>query len=824
MTSEPSGGTPAAGDTATASGASGTAVQPLPLRTLHETSPAGGGAAAVGQSASDTAFDLLELFKRQFWLIAMCVAAGITAATFYSLNAEVWYTANAKILVSQRNAQATQAGFADGGTEKSFEQDVLDNHIEMVNSSRVLDAALERPGPDGRPLAELPSIASRVEPPMTAADYVREHLSLSKGGEGAASEADSLNIAFEHAEPEDARLVLEAVVGEYQRFLDTQLRSASSKAATLIRETQEGVEQELLAAEEDYVEARTNAPLLFQEGAGNIYIDKFRTLEDELLDVEMQESSVATRLSKVRESLATIEQSEGSDLQKLALIDSESLERLGMFAALQMNAGDSVQFKALQADQTAGARTEYDTLIRLMTEKARLEADFGSEYSGIKTLDEQIAIIRGILDRSDQEIAPLLEASEITPAKLLEAYVGFLEHDLASFAERKIELRKLASEAEKNAKTLIAFELQDGQLRAAIDRKQEMYDGIVEQLRNLDMAANFSGFVHELLDAPRRGEPSWPKLPLCLLAGAMLGAVIGGVLALLSDRSDDRFRSASEVESELGVKVLGRIGKLEGAGQGPDALAAATLSPEGEAFRTMRTVLLPEVRAGRLTKLTLTSPLQGDGKSTTLANLAGSFAQAGVRTLVVDADMRRPTAHLQFGVPLGDGLSDVLMGEIDPASAITASSIKNLSVMSAGHAVSNPAELIQSDAFGELLRRLRAEYELVMIDVGPVLAVSDPIIVGQACDGVLMVTRVSKDTKAQARDAVSRLRAGGAGLLGVVVNSFGADGNFSNADGYYGYYGGYGYGERTTQAASPSRNGVNGRHADRDAARSAGER
>ena len=772
---------------------------PIPLAATAVPTP------SAAPTAADSAFELLDLFKRQFWLIAMCASIGITAATFYALNAEVWYTSTAKILVSKRNAAAATTGMAEGGPNAELDQDSLADHIEMVNSSRVLDAALERPGPDGRPLSQLPSIVSRLEPPATAAGYVREHLALSKGGDGGASTANSLNISFTHADAGDAKLVLEALVMEYQRFLDNQLRSASSQAATLIRETQEGVEQELLEAEAEYVEARRNAPLLFSgEGSGNVYVDKFRRLEDELLDVEIQESSVKTRLDKVKEALATIDESEGTDLQKLALIDSESLERLGMFAALQLNAGESVEFKLQAADQAAGARTEYDLLMKLMAEKVRLQADFGDGYSEIQKLDEQIGMIRGILDEKDAAIAPLIEESQITPATLLEAYIGFLEHDLASFAERKVELNALSGEAEENAKTLIEFELQDAQLLAGIERKQAMYDGIVDQLRTLDLAANFSGFVHELLDAPKVGEPTWPKLPICLLGGAFLGGLVGSLLALGSDRKDDRFRSASDVERELNVKVLGRIGKLPGAGKGPDALAADTLSPEGESFRTMRTVLLPEVRGGRLRTLVTTSPLQGDGKSTTMANLACSVAQTGLRVLVVDADMRRPTAHKQFSVPLKQGLSDVLQGEIDPASAILSTKLKNLSVMTAGNAVSNPAELIQSDTFPELLRRLQAEFDLVMIDIGPVLAVSDPIIAGQTSDGVLLVTRVSKDTKAQARDAVARLRAGGVNLLGCVVNTFGADGSFSNADGYYGHYGDYAYGDRQSEAKTKS--------------------
>ena len=808
--SYPSGSYPQGGNGVAGTANADLAVKPLSMQPLSMQSSASGGGMGGGSAAhtaADSAFELLDVLKRQFWLIAMVSSIGIALATAYVLRAEVWYESQAKILVTQRNPQATQ-GYADGGTETAMDQDVLSNHIEIVYSSRVLDKALEKPGPTGKPLAEMPSIVARLNADEVASDFVREHLSVSKGGEGSASGANSLNIRFEHTNAADAKLVLESIVVEYQRFLDDQLRNASSQAATLVKETQEGIEQELLQAEEEYVEARRQAPGVWSgPESGNVYTDQLRTLETELIDITIQEANVATRLEKVKSALANIDASDGSDLQKMALIDKDSLERLGMFAALQINAANTVEARVVGSDVAASGRAEFGQLLELKVERARLTQDFGESYSGIRVIDQQIELIEKLLEAQDNEIQPLLEQSEITPEKLLEAYIGFLENDLAAFEDRKQGLKILSAEAEKNAKTLIEFELRDEQLRNAISRKQEMYEGIVDQLRNLDMAANFSGFVHELLDAPKDGEPSWPRIPMCLLGGAMLGGVLGALLAMATDRKDDRFRSSSEVERELQLKVLGRVGRLPDAGNGLISLAASASSPEGEAFRTVRTVLLPDIKAGVIRTLASTSALQGDGKSTTLANLAYSFSQTGLRVLVIDADMRRPTVHKQFGVKLSAGLADVLEGTISAKEGILKTKQDTLSVMTAGHNTAKPAELIQSAAFPELLENLKQAFDLVLVDIGPVLAVSDPVIAGQACDGVLLVTKVARDTKAQVRDAVARLRAGGANLLGCVINGFGAGSNFSSSDGYYGYYGGYGYGGKREEpsASKPGR-------------------
>ena len=166
--------------------------------------------------------------------------------------------------------------------------------------------------------------------------------------------------------------------------------------------------------------------------------------------------------------------------------------------------------------------------------------------------------------------------------------------------------------------------------------------------------------------------------------------------------------------------------------------------------------------------------------------------------VLVEADMRRPTFHKRFGVPETNGLSDVLRGRIDVDAALIPSGISGLTLLTAGAGTSNPSELLQAESFDNTLKELAARFDLVVIDVGPVLAVSDPVIVSQKSDAMLLIVRSCNDTKQQVIDAVDTLRAAGAKMLGCVVNTFGSGREFERR-GYYGYY----YSDRTKQESGP---------------------
>ncbi|MCA9050789.1 MAG: hypothetical protein KDA89_18750, partial [Planctomycetaceae bacterium] len=576
-------------------------------------------------SNSET-LNIIEIVRRQFWLIVAAVNVSLAGAVLYWAHAPVWYESRAKILVSQRDPGLATSGQQSGG-EVVLNEDILANHMEIVSSRRIVEAALTSSGLDS-----LPSIVSQLRDDVDAVDYVIEHLKLTRGGDGSARDARSLQVAFQHLDPEDSQAVLEAVVSEYQSFLGAQLQSAMSSADLLIREVQADVEAELKEAEQEYVETRVNAPVLFQgEGSSNVYFDRFRRLNEELLDLQSQESGIRIRLEKVQAALQEYEkrktQTAGSqdpvkegfaegELDLLALIDSDSLERLGMFAGLQIGQARSAEFQASQPIRLEEARAQYTTLLNLRSQEQRLRSDFGAEHPDVVRLQKEIALVEKFIDENAKETAVPWE-QQLGPEALIAAYVGFLKHDLASLDDKKRELVVLAEDAEKQAKLLVEYELKDEMLRSKIDRQQALFDGIVEQLRNLNLASGMSGYVHELLEAPQLGEKIWPSLPLCGVAGIMLGIIGGLVLAVANDSLDPRFRSPNEFENVIQLPLLANVGQLN-RNRGIQSLVSHSRSMEGEVFRSLRTVLIQKVRAGEIRTLGITSPLSQDGKSTVL--------------------------------------------------------------------------------------------------------------------------------------------------------------------------------------------------------------
>ncbi len=141
----------------------------------------------------------------------------------------------------------------------------------------------------------------------------------------------------------------------------------------------------------------------------------------------------------------------------------------------------------------------------------------------------------------------------------------------------------------------------------------------------------------------------------------------------------------------------------------------------------------------------VTSPHPGDGKSTTISNLAVSFAQTGKKVLLIDSDMRRPTIAKVFGIDATPGLADKLRGTLDLPQVVQGTDVPNLSIMSHGSPTSEPAELLESVQFTNLLLECRKEFDLILIDAPPLLAVADPSIIAPLVDSVLLTVQVRKN-------------------------------------------------------------------------------
>lgn len=731
---------------------------------------------------------ITDVLRRQRWVILGFMSLGLALAAVYWTKARIWYESSAKILVSQRDPGIASGSTTQSTTQDIVNKDILANHMEVLRSRKIVEGALNR-----HKLADLPSIREHLQDSVgkDSADYVIGRLKLSRGGEGTAKDARSLSVRFEHTNADDSRLVLEAIVIEYQLFLNEQLSRSMSEANVLVQDARDNLEKELEKLQQEYISERQRAPVLFQgNGSGNVYVEQFRKLHEELLSLDIQESSSRSRLEKAKSVFAGKQPGQRIDINDLGIIDTESLARLGVFAGMQANAARMGITD--QGERVEQARLMSD-LLRKEAELGTLRADLGVRHPSVRKLEEEILFLEDSMRKRESKLTPIDQDVQLTPEGLLRAYIAFLESEITSIGERRSELALLKNDAESQARVLVEFELKEGMLKSRVDRTQALFDGVIEKLRSLDLASGMQGFVHELLEAPRKGEQVWPSLPLCGIGGIMMGLIGGVFVALMVDQLDTRFRTSSEIDDAIGLPILTRVGKLKQDGEFPIVLDT---SPEGESFRVLRTLLLNDVRSGQLRVISATSPLPGDGKSTVLANIAASFAKLNMTVVLIEADMRRPTFHKRFGVPDDVGLSDLLRNKITIDDAIIPSGVPNLTLITAGTATLDPSELLQNEGFDHLLTGLKERFQLVIVDVGPVLAVSDPVIVAQKSDGMLLVVRSSNDTRQQVIDAVETLRSANAKMLGCVVNTYGSGHEFERR-GYYGYY----YSDRNGKSA-----------------------
>lgn len=272
---------------------------------------------------------------------------------------------------------------------------------------------------------------------------------------------------------------------------------------------------------------------------------------------------------------------------------------------------------------------------------------------------------------------------------------------------------------------------------------------------------------------------------MALIAGLGLGLAAVYVL----DTLDDRFRSVEELQSQTRVPVMAIVYQLprrEPAGIPSLQLLAEPAAPESEAFRTLRTSLaLSNEPTGRIV---VTSAEPGDGKTTVLANTAVACAKSGRRTLLVDADLRRPGLTGLLGYRGADGLSTVIRSQ-EPVEQtaplrIQRTEVPLLDVLPSGPRPANPAELLAGPKFSELLAWAEGHYDQILIDSPPILATSDTAIVGRLVDGVLLVVQPLKNKRRLVLRAVESLGQLKIPLIGVVANRIGGGG-------YYAYGGDY---------------------------------
>lgn len=388
------------------------------------------------------------------------------------------------------------------------------------------------------------------------------------------------------------------------------------------------------------------------------------------------------------------------------------------------------------------------------------------------------------MDGSHPEIQGLDARIRQTEENLLNG----LKSQLNAVRERQVQLDRAVEEGRSQLARFPELQTELGNLELQKDIYMQNHQYLLAELQRAQLAEAVVAPYVDVIDPATTAVKINRGRFINVGVGVVLGLFLGVLFAVFLNYLDRTIRTSADVERLLALPTLGLIprlprqrrsaGSADAAaaknGRAPHELpsfAADPLSPAAEAYRSLQVNLLFSRSADHpLRTVTITSATPAEGKSTTALNLAAVLSQQGKRTLLVDADLRNPRLHKALGLLRNPGLSNVLVGDCTASEAIRREVLPMLDVLPAGPFPPNPAELLSSTRLRTLLEELREEYDWVLLDAPPTLAVTDAALLGRQTDGLVFVVRAGDTEQSAAVHAVERLRRVGVNLVGVVLN------------------------------------------------------
>jgi capsular exopolysaccharide synthesis family protein len=312
---------------------------------------------------------------------------------------------------------------------------------------------------------------------------------------------------------------------------------------------------------------------------------------------------------------------------------------------------------------------------------------------------------------------------------------------------------------------------------AILDREvkanRALYDELASKSKESGVAGQYKGTSIQIMDkAETPQNPVLPQTQHELMVAFIEGCILALGLVFGFEYLDSRIKTPDELKSQLGLSFLGIVPVVPGKEQTHDPLLLHNDVPPGfsEALRAIRTSIIFSSADEGSRAIVITSTAPGEGKTLVSTNLAVALAHAGQRTIIIDGDMRRPRTHDVFDRPQEPGLSNVLVGTARIRDAVRMTNVPNLYLLPAGHIPPNPAELLGSTRYLELLDELRQEYDWVLIDAPPVMAVTDAAILANTATGVVFVVGAEMTSRRNALAAIEQLTTARAKFIGAVLN------------------------------------------------------
>ncbi len=499
--------------------------------------------------------------------------------------------------------------------------------------------------------------------------------------------------------------------------------------------------------------------------------------EHEILGIDEKQNITTAKLDELNKALTAAE--------------SERMDKESVYRLVRSGDTDTIASAAAVLDASgAGTQAASGLLESLRTKEADLKlqaadlnTQFGPAYPKLAQLNNQITEID----------AQILAETKKLAGKIRGQYMAALQRE--NMLHDALEKQK--QEENKLNESAIEYSI----LKRDLESYRQLYEGLMEKMKEAGVSAGLKSNNFRIVDVARVPTyPVEPNVPRNLAFAFMLGLTSGIGLAFLLEGLDNTVRTTEQAQMISGLPPLGMIpmgSRATRDGANPKRLVIATSkeavelvtqvrpqSQMAESYRALRTSLLLSNLGAPPKVIMITSALPQEGKTTTSINCAVVLAQKGIRVLLIDADLRRPSIHKTLGMGPRSGLSNVLTGSATLQQAITRSAVlPNLSVLPAGTPPPNPAELLASTNMRDVLEELRGQYDHIVVDTPPTLSVTDAVVLSPRADAIVLVIRSGQTTKHALRRSRDVLMQVNAKVSGVLLNAV----DLSSPDYYY-YY------------------------------------
>ncbi len=736
--------------------------------------------------------EYLSILLRGKWIILASFVLVTATATFLTLKTKPIYESSSLVLIDMKG-QPGQIPLFDFGYNPMFNK--ITNELEILKSRSLAEAVADDLLKQQQAAGSLAPITPILQ---VMVDDVPQNRITSRAqitGRLLGSvtfvpirDSDIIKITARSNDPKEAALIANTYTRVYSERNLKASRTRSRAVREFLQDQLDIRKAALDSTEAALQEYMKRSGIISLDGESNKVVQQLSALEASRDALEVELRSRAKTLDSYREEIAKQEPS----------------------VAKTLGESSDAYIKMLQ-EKLAALEVQRDIVI---AQNPNLVGQ--SIYAEkLREIDSQIAALKKNLQKKTQEFL-----SSIGPGEIGIGSATFISQIKQKVVEQQIELEGLEARKRALSTVIQQYERQFNQipersielakLQRARLSNEKLYLLVEEKFNEASITEKSEfGYVDIVDPAIVPGSPVSPNVRKNIMLGAIVGLALGIGIVLLRSYLDVRVRTPEDLK-RFGYITLSAINRMD------DELKRIAdnsngrserevlefdkhlvtffnpLSPLSEAFRRLRTNVMYAQLDTPLKSMLVTSPSPAEGKSTTIGNLAITFAQAEKRVLLVDADMRRPTLHDMFHRAKNPGITDILVGTATFEEAVHRGVTDNLDVLCCGTTPPNPAEQLGSRRMQEFIKHMCEQYDLVLFDSPPLLAVTDAAVLSTAVDGVMIVVAAGETRVTAIHRASEFIATVGGKVLGCVLNKFDvrkAYGGYYASDNYsyYGY-------------------------------------